>query len=93
MKSRTSWDFDNLHTLLKETWLNKWLFTADLTEAEKDEIYGRIANRLATIGDHLMVEREAESSARSASTSPRSKPFTDGKISPENGMYTKPFDR
>lgn len=56
-----------------------------MTEVEKDEVYGRIASRLATIGDNLMVEKESDMSRRSSSASPRSKPDTEEKESPESG--------
>ncbi|XP_060570442.1 uncharacterized protein LOC132728787 isoform X1 [Ruditapes philippinarum] len=59
----------------------------DMTEAEKDELYGKIASRLATIGDNLMSEREDQS--RSASASPRSKLTDDQKSSPEQEEFTK----
>ena len=55
----------------------------DMTEAEKDELYGKIANRLAFIGDNYMSEREDQS--RSASASPRSKLSDDQKSCPEQG--------
>ena len=41
----------------------------ELTEEEKDDLYGKIAERLAMIGDNLTVEREMEL-ARSAASSP-----------------------
>lgn len=56
-----------------------------MTEVEKDEVYGRIASRLATIGDNLMTEKESDISQHSSSASPRSKPDTEEKESPESG--------
>lgn len=52
-----------------------------MTEEEKDELYGKIASRLASIGDNLMAEQEEKS--RSASRTPESKLTDDQKSSPE----------
>ncbi|KAL4233091.1 hypothetical protein ACF0H5_007776 [Mactra antiquata] len=49
---------------------------SSMTEVEKEEVYGKIANRLAFIGDNFMSEKEVD---KSRSVSPKSKLSDDQK--------------
>jgi len=87
---------NNFHN--KNLWLNNEInFLLMTTVAahggdlqEEDDLYGKIAERLAHIGDNLVLEREYGLHSRSASTSPRGKPSPtkeDMETSPEDGIH------